>query len=987
MKRYHFSKEILDFIESNKVPMGVYQYVDKRIVTLALSDGFCDLFGYDNKAEAYYDMDNNLYDRTHPDDVARIEEIGVEFITKRNDYEVIYRTQKKAKDGYIIIHATGKKVITEDNATIAYVWYTSEGEYSETEYNKESKLNVTLSTALRSESISKGMKYDVLTGLPNMDYFFELAEARRDAIIESGEKPIMLFIDVSGLKYFNHKYGFDEGSKYLQLFSKCILSTFGLDNCSRIGQDHFAAVSIDSGIDKKIKQFFEDCKIINSGNSLPVRVGIYRDEDDGYVSVSLACDRAKMACDSKRGTFESVYCYYNEEQKQDVLKRQFVLSNFDKALSEKHIQVYYQPIVRAINGKVCDEEALSRWIDPVKGLLSPIDFIPYLEEARLIYKLDLYVLERIIERIKKQNETGLTIVPISINISRSDFDVCDIVEEIRKRVDEGGIDHKLITIEVTESCLSKDYKFMKTQIERFRELEFPVWMDDFGSGYSSLDVLQDIKFDLVKFNMGFMAKVQEGERGKIILTDLLKMVSSLGIDTVCEGVETEEQVRFLKEICCSKIQGYFYCRPIPYEMIVDRYKTGKQIGFENPDEKGYFSAIGGMNLYDISLFSEDEELLPGTFNTIPMGIIEVRGDKTRFVKSNKSYREFIKRYIGYDLAYEGSEFVPYDNAFMNNIVKTCCEQGIKSFYDETMPDGSIVHSFARKIGVDPVNGTIAVAVAVLSIEDKKEGATYASIARSLAADYYNLYYIDLDTDKFIEYSSSVGGDELAMERHGENFFEESRLAADRIYKEDRENFFAVFNKENIIHDLDEQGVFTTTYRLMDKGYPMYVNMKITRMQTSGNYIIMGVSIIDAQMKSKEYLHEVQNERNALARLMALSDDKYLSIYVIDPETDTYIEHDATKEYESLSLEKRGENFFEKSVENSRKVVFSEDLHFIQERLTKENILKEIKEKGVFFIRYRLIINDDPIPVSLRIAMIHEDGKDKLVAGVKLDKVS
>ena len=168
------------------------------------------------------------------------------------------------------------------------------------------------------------------------------------------------------------------------------------------------------------------------------------------------------------------------------------------------------------------------------------------------------MLERILEHIKTKEAEGLYIVPHSINLSRCDFDACDMVEEIRRRVDQAGIRRDRISIEITESVIGSDFDYIKTQIERFQALGFPVWMDDFGSGYSSLDVLQSIKFDLIKFDMGFLRRLDENEDGKIILTELMKMASALGVDTICEGVETEEQMHFLQEIgleLCVPLSG------------------------------------------------------------------------------------------------------------------------------------------------------------------------------------------------------------------------------------------------------------------------------------------------------------------------------------------------------------------------------------------------------------------------------------------------
>ena len=298
-----------------------------------------------------------------------------------------------------------------------------------------------------------------------------------------------------------------------------------------------------------------------------------------------------------------------------------------------------------------------------------------------------------------------------------------------------------------------------------------------------------------------------------------------------------------------------------------------------------------------------------------------------------------------------------------------------------MTNSSVVHTFASRIGVNPVNGNIAVAVVVLSISPREAGTTYAEIARALASDYYNIYYIDLENGKFIEYTSAVGQQDMAMERHGENFFEAViRDSVTRIYEEDLDMFLHSFTKENIIRELDEQGVFTLTYRLIDSGKPMYANMKITRMP-DGRHIIMGISIIDSQMKQKEMIESVQKERDALIKIMAISDN-YLSLYSINPRNGKYIEYSATDEYSQLGLAKQGEDFFRQVIIDGRKVVSPEDQPKLEKVLTMENIMKQIREKGSLQVQYRLMFHGEPKPVSLRIAMVKESDGEKLIAGVR-----
>jgi len=494
-------------------------------------------------------------------------------------------------------------------------------------------------------------RYDHMTGLPRMTYFFELAEAGKTAIEARGDRGAMLFFDLSGMKFFNSQYGFAEGDKLLKAVSEVIAGKFGSKCCCHIGGDHFAAYAEVSGLEEKLHELISEFGSLNGGRSLHVRIGIFVNGTPDEVPVSSAVDRAKYACDEMRDIYGSGFRYFSAEMLGKAQLRRYVVTNLDRAMEERWIQVYYQPIVRAVNGRACDEEALARWIDPVKGMLSPADFIPYLEAAGIIYKLDLYVLERVLEKVNSFKKIGFPIVPQSINLSRSDFNACDMVEEIRRRVDDAGISRKLITIEITESVIGSNFEYMKEQITRFRDLGFPVWMDDFGSGYSSLDVLLEIPFDLIKFDMSFMQRLDKGEKGKIILTELMRMATALGVDTACEGVETDSQVRFLQEIGCSKLQGYYFQKPSPVKVLLDRFKEGFKVGYENPEEAEYYEAIGRVNLYDLSFVArEDENMLQNIFNTIPMGILEIDNDKVYYVRCNQAYRDFMSRYFGFDVS-------------------------------------------------------------------------------------------------------------------------------------------------------------------------------------------------------------------------------------------------------------------------------------------------------------------------------------------------
>ena len=982
MNRFQYQESERAFMEHSPIPFAIYQFLDRRVVTLALSDGFRRLFGYEDRAEAYWLMDNDMYRDTHPDDTARIAEAAYRFAVEGGEYNVIYRT--RVGDAYIIVHASGRHIYKEDGTRLAVVWYNDEGRYEETAGHSVGSLNASLSSALHRETLYHSNYYDNLTGLPSMTYFFELAEAGRQRLREEGEVPAFLFINLSGMKFFNQKYGFAQGDLLLDAFSKVLVRQFSNENCSRFGQDHFAVFAAAGGLEEKLQAVFAEAGEMNEGKTLPVRAGIYLDRD-GTEDVALAIDKASYACDDLKGSYGSGYVYFSDSMLSTAENRQYIIDNIDRAIREQWIQVYYQPIIRATNGRVCDEEALARWFDPVKGFLSPGEFIPVLESARLIRKLDLYVLDQVLKKMKGQQDAGLYVVPQSLNLSRADFEAGDIVEDIRSRVDAAGIPRGKLTIEITESMVGQDFDFMKEQVERFRGLGFQVWMDDFGSGYSSLDLLQNIRFDLIKFDMRFMEQFQKGNESRIILTELMKMTLALGIDTVAEGVETEAQADFLKEVGCTKLQGFYFCKPIPREEIVERIRKGIQIGYENPAETDYYAALGRINLYDPISASiedtEDSETLRRYFDTVPSAILECDETDTWIVRCSRSYKDFMERafgmmQIGMKVPFAAIQAGP-GSAFMKAVAQ-CRKEGRRIFIEEEIGDGAVAHAVVRHVAVNPVTGVTACVVVMLGIMDTLDrGVTYTRIAQALSADYINLYYVDLDTEQFVEYRPNQ--EELGVEQHGEDFFAASRRDALRlVYQEDREEVLRSFTRESVLDAIESGGTFTLTYRLLIRDEPVYVNMKAVRM--GDNHLIIGVNNVDAQMRQKEVLEKARQAQLTYARINALSGD-YLAIYLVDPETDHYTESSATLDYEGLGLAKAGEDFFRKSKEDSLRAIYAEDHEMFASLFSKENILAEIRRHGRFTMRYRLLIEEEPVYVTLRAALLEENGRSQLIVGV------
>ena len=294
-------------------------------------------------------------------------------------------------------------------------------------------------------------------------------------------------------------------------------------------------------------------------------------------------------------------------------------------------------------------------------------------------------------------------------------------------------------IEITESIVADDVDYMIQEISRFKELGFKVWMDDYGSGYSSPAILHKVPFDLIKIDMLFVRQLQDGEKAKIILTEIARMAMALGMDTIAEGVETEEQADFLKDIGCTMLQGYHFCKPLPFEEILARYEAGMQIGFENPDEADYYAQLGNVNIYNLSMSNSDEEH-NDYFDTWPMVMVECRGERISIVKTNVTYNNYVKEFFPkiYDREeFDSEEFLDKTGGLSLNAVLHCAQSGKRVILDDISSDGKIIQLFIWRVAVNPVTNVAAVMVAILSSTEErdqnvKDSAEYKKISGEYA---------------------------------------------------------------------------------------------------------------------------------------------------------------------------------------------------------------------------------------------------------------
>ena len=440
--------------------------------------------------------------------------------------------------------------------------------------------------SLHRERLAEDEPADELTGLLSPGTF------RNRILSLIGKRPdcdegyCLLYMDLENFKSFNRFFGYSGGDILLKFLADAISGQFPGDSATRLGADIFAVLTRDDDIVERYERLHTIVEGYQNRVALELKAGIYA-IDGSDKDPAAVIDRAKTACESIKGRFDSGWRRFDSALDQQVSMDRHVVNSVAAAVEEGWIEVFYQPIIRAATGRVCDYEALCRWNDPDHGMLPPSAFIGTLERSHLITKLDLCVIEQVCAHQANLAASGREVVPVSVNLSRLDFQLCDIFAEVEAAVARHSIERSMINIEVTESAMDEDSDYFSGQLDRFRAAGYEVWMDDFGSGYSSLNLLKDYRFDALKIDMGFLRGLDENPRSREIITMVVDMAKRLGIHTVVEGVETEQQRRFLTQVGCEMLQGFLFSRPMRYEELPDDCLVT-----ESAEERRRFGATG-----------------------------------------------------------------------------------------------------------------------------------------------------------------------------------------------------------------------------------------------------------------------------------------------------------------------------------------------------------------------------------------------------------
>ncbi|SDZ99362.1 diguanylate cyclase (GGDEF) domain-containing protein [Oribacterium sp. KHPX15] len=405
-------------------------------------------------------------------------------------------------------------------------------------------------------------------------------------------KHSLVYFDFDIFDPSTKSYGTKDENRHLEDAFSVVHDFFKDEHISRLSVDKYIFCSETFGLIEKLEKLNAAVHSLQNGELIRLNAGIYNMSADD-IAVMIDCDLAKIACDHIRNDPDRFYCVYKPGfDKTDALEG-YILDNVDSAIASGNIEVYYQPIIRTLSGRVAGVEALARWTDPVKGVILPLRFIGALENNGLSYKVDEYIVSKVADSLRNQLDAGKEVVPVSVNISKSDFDATDPVKMIVDSLNERNLDHHLINVEVSEKVFIDSTEHMKDAIERFHKEGIKVTIDDYGTGYSSLNVIKDYDFDELKIDMELLHST--GKKARTIIISTIKMAKELGIHTVAEGVETDEQLRFLKSTGCEKVQGYYYSEPQSMNVFY-QHLADINIPSENKAISEFYDKIGLVDI-------------------------------------------------------------------------------------------------------------------------------------------------------------------------------------------------------------------------------------------------------------------------------------------------------------------------------------------------------------------------------------------------------
>ena len=721
--------------------------------------------------------------------------------------------------------------------------------------------------------IIKDIEHDELTGLYTRGFFFEysgtLFRERKDKQFD------MIAIDIDRFRLINELYGKSIGDSALRAVADGIREICAERNgigCRSSADLFFIFAEHSDDYSDVVDKITKSLSTIEAVSNVNVRVGVFSGVNGSH-NMEWFSDAAKSACRSNRGGKEAVSVYDNELIERELF-RQRLLFDIDAAIEQKQLKVFFQPKYK-IQGKapvLYGAEALIRWVHPELGFISPGEFIPLFEEHGQITRVDMFVFSETARLIRLWEDKYGYCPPISVNLSRQDLFDPFLVEKLTRVVKENGITPSSMHLEVVETAYAEDIDHVIGVVSALRELGFEIEMDDFGTGYSSLNMLCLMPIDALKIDMKFVQNIIGIGSGYHILEIVIDLAHNLSVPAIVEGVETEEQYCLVRKAGCDVVQGYYFSRPVDsgsFGQIIE--SAGKKSESDDKVEPAQVVPYSGI-----------AQALSYCFECIYY--VNVVSDGYVEYSSGGMYERLSIEHGGKDFFADTRKNVP-------RVVYSQDHEKLLRLFDKELLLSELENSnvfsttYRLVVGGEPYyyNAKVIrvdrdhIVIGVSNIDDqmklelelqqsRSESDMSTAIARALAKDYFSIYYVDTETNEYVEYSAKSDFRSLTVEQNGTDFFNE---CIKRIHllvpKEDVKIALRAFDKSSLMEELVQNHRYSITYRLTVGGALVYVNIKVIMMD-DGKHIIVGVSNVDEQRRREiAYLEELGNVRERANR--------------------------------------------------------------------------------------------------------------------------
>lgn len=517
----------------------------------------------------------------------------------------------------------------------------------------------------RMQELSRQYQIDTLTGISNREGFYR---ATRDMLDENPDEHfIIISSNIRNFKLLNELLGVETGDRLLRGIAAEIHSIpHKLKTMGRLQSDNFVMCFPKSEL--RVEKLLELSDNYIQKNEVKFKYtmnfGIYEIVDMA-MSIGMMCDRAKEAMDSVKNNYMQPYAYYTGELRQKIFREQQLIDDMRSALVHHEFEVYYQPIIDIYTDRIVTIEGVTRWNNREGEIIFPSEFIPVFEKNGFIYELDRYVLEAACKEIAERLAENKVVVPVSINLSRVDFFKSNLHTELTSIVDRHQIPHQYIRFEVTESAYANNEIQMIEIVKELKKEGFTILMDDFGSGYSTFNILKDIPVDILKMDLRFLSDIDSNPKATGIITAIIRMAKWLNMRVIAEGVETAEQKEFLRRAGCDKYQGLLYSKPVPRKELDKLLTKDTVITYDEYQEK--------MELINFDYYWDGLKDINAIFEGLigGMGLYEIRDDKIAVIRANNGYREVMGQEKASMLVNNNIPVERFDPENVGTILKAC----------------------------------------------------------------------------------------------------------------------------------------------------------------------------------------------------------------------------------------------------------------------------------------------------------------------------